>query len=119
MKYYFINIAKHILFWLAFFAFIRTLYLLFNYDEILRENIGIGPILLSYFYAIKLDLSATGYILLIQYIWIIISGNRRINSLATSIVNITAFLFLLIYAFLIVGEMGIYKPWGTRLYYRA
>lgn len=82
------------------------------------ENIAFSEVLLSFWYAIPLDISTAGYILAIPTILLLIQAfvsARWINK-----VNLIYTIVIIILFFSITtAELGIYDEWKTKLHFKA
>jgi phosphoglycerol transferase MdoB-like AlkP superfamily enzyme len=107
-------LLAYALFWLAFFYFARLFFLIIQHKEASAFSLGI--LAGTFTHGIKLDLSATAYILVIPMlimlpaIWIKGDWFRRFVKFYTWII-------LLISSALIVGDAELYSYWGFRMDY--
>lgn len=112
-----IALVSTFLFWLGFFALNRTVFLVYNIDDI--SGVGFGDLVLTFINAWHLDASAACYLLLVPFVFLLARSvvPIRLFSIATNWFNYIAIgLVSLIY----VGELGIYDAWsGSKLNYKA
>lgn len=100
------------LFWLLFFLVLRLYFILNNLS--FTEGIALTQVLKTFSHGIIIDLSATGYLLFLPGLAILVSffANKRWISIFINIYTLT---FLLIVSFLTVTDAVLYKFWGFRL----
>lgn len=109
---------KHILFFLAYFALNRLIYLLYQIREIKIHNIEFQEAIASFYYGLRLDLSTSIYLLLIPFLLIVFQLIIRkdwINLIQKAYLTI----IILFYSLLIVSELGIYEEWKTKMHYKV
>lgn len=118
MKQILLSLVKQILFWLLFFAFARTIFLMFHFRLLAAEDISIFDMMGVYWYSLKLDLATACYILLIPFLLLLAqsvyspSWLNILNKIYTGIV-------ILAYSVITTAELGIYAEWKTKLPYKA
>ncbi len=89
------------------------------YSQFLKvDNIPIGEVFQSFWYAIPLDIATACYLLVVPLLILVIQSvwsNRWLNyiSLIYSVMMIT------LYFTITTGELGIYEEWKTKLHYKA
>ncbi|HEX2936746.1 MAG TPA: sulfatase-like hydrolase/transferase [Bacteroidales bacterium] len=100
------------LFWLLFFLFLRLYFILNNLS--FTDGISFTQIIQTFTHGIIMDLSSTGYLLLIPGLAILVSFflNKR---WILVFINIYTLIFLFIVSFLAVSDAVLYKFWGFRL----
>ena len=104
---------KLILFWLCLFALQHALFLSINSEQL--TGYSTAEVASSFFYSFPMDLSASGYLLLLPTILIFISlftkqKARLISSI--HIINITLILCCLIIG---IADLGLYLDWGSKI----
>ena len=112
------SLLKQLIFWVLFFAFIRVIYLVYNFKELQIEHVGLGETLLSFWFGLKLDFATACYLIIIPFFLILIqsvysrSWLGLVNEIYTAVI-------LFFYTLLVTGELGIYEEWKTKLHYKA
>jgi phosphoglycerol transferase MdoB-like AlkP superfamily enzyme len=107
---------KQILFWLVVFTISRIFFLI--YYASLLKGISFLSILSTFYYALNLDISACGYIMVIPFFLLVVQtfyNPKWLNKLNLAYV----FIALLIYFFITTAEIGVYGEWKTKLYFKA
>lgn len=101
-------------FWLFFFAVARLFFILTHSGE--ASGFGLRELAGTFTHGIKLDLSATGYVLILPMLLIIpsvwITGRWYRN-----FVKWYTYLLIIISSLIIVGDTFLYKYWGFRMDY--
>ncbi len=112
------SLFKQLVFWILFFAFIRIIYLIYNFNELQNAQIGWGEALLTFWFGLKLDLATACYLIIIPFFLILVQTVYSRSWLG--IVNkIYVGIILFFYTLLATGELGIYEEWKTKLHYKA
>ncbi len=107
-------LAAYSLFWIIFFYFARLFFLIIHHKE--ASEFGLGILAGTFTHGIKLDISATAYILIfpllaaIPAVWIKGEWYRHFNRIYTWII-------LFISSAIIAGDAKLYSYWGFRLDY--
>ncbi|MCB2208484.1 MAG: sulfatase-like hydrolase/transferase [Bacteroidetes bacterium] len=118
MKHFIRALSGLLIFWLLFFTVERTIFLLWYTKTILRESIPFTELLNVYWYAFKLDLSTAAYILIVPVLLLSVQQFyrkkwiSRVHTLYTAVV-------IILYSFIAVGEIGLFKEWNTKLSFKA
>jgi phosphoglycerol transferase MdoB-like AlkP superfamily enzyme len=118
MKKIIIPMVKQFLFWMLLFAVSRLIFFIYYSGIVTIENISIDEVLLSFWYALPLDISTASYLLVFPFIILFIQAifkTRWLNYL--NIVYTT--IVLLVYLLITTSEIGIYEEWKTKLHYKA
>ncbi len=100
------------------FAISRAVFYVYYSDIIRIENIGVGEVFQSFWYALPLDISTASYIILIPFLILVIQSvwsSRWLNYISVSY----TFLIILLYVMIATSEIGIYDEWKTKLHYKA
>ncbi|MCX6189817.1 MAG: sulfatase-like hydrolase/transferase [Bacteroidetes bacterium] len=109
-------LLRYFCFWMALFAFYRLLFLLQYFFKL--EGDSYISILSSFYHALYLDASAACYILVIPTLLLglayLFQNHRFIRA-----INVYTVFFIFLYGFIAIGEVGIYREWGTKLNYQA
>lgn len=112
LKYY----LRIFLYWILLFAFLRVVFLVYQYGHI--KAIGISEILLSFWYAIPMDISMTSYIMVIPtlIIGILMFLDRKILRIVLSSWFI---IIIILIIFISIADLGLFEAWGSRLNHKA
>lgn len=115
-KSLFLTLLKQYLFWLLLFAFGRTVFMLWNAEEL--QGISFGEILFSYIKALYVDTSMASYLLVLPF-FILLAGALTGK---TIFLKINGYLHIILFAafFLVTfSELALYDEWHTKLNYKA
>ncbi|HIN38714.1 MAG TPA: LTA synthase family protein [Flavobacteriales bacterium] len=107
--------AKPFLFLFLLFTLSRASFLISYSSELIE--IGLSNILLSFYHAIPLDISAICYALALPFLLLlfqIFCKKNFLTSFINNYINIVILLIALVYA----GETAVYKDWGVKLHYK-
>ena len=111
-----VNFLKYLLkialFWLLFFAFYRLLFILYNLGY--GVDVPLGALAKSFLVGIRLDLSMTGYLLLlISFVQAVMVGvGRQFSYKALQGVQV---FFVIAFTTLLMGNINLYAYWGRLL----
>lgn len=111
-------LGRQFIFWLLFFAFERTLFLVYNSGMIAAEGISITEIPGAYWYSLHLDLAMACYLMFFPFVFLLVQSVycppwfNILNKIYTVIV-------LAAYSLITTAELGIYPEWKTKLPYKA
>lgn len=114
MKKRLIALGVYSLFWLVFFIFARFFFIVVQY-RLSFEN-SAGELLATFINGIKLDISTTGYYLLIPVllalpgIWV--SGNWY-----RLVIRWYSYLLIILSSIIVVADANLYSYWGFRMDY--
>ena len=106
---------KLIIFWLLYFALLRTYFIIYN-SSMLNSNIS--EILLTYIKALYLDFSTIGYILIISWL-ILVTQSIYPFKFLNIIHRIYQYLLILVFAIIGASEPELFHEWGTKINYKA
>ena len=112
------SLLRQILFWLLFFALVRTVFLVYNHLELRSDNISFPEILSCYWYALPLDLATACYFMVIPLLILLVQSLynpkwlNKVNTIYTSVV-------IILFSLIATTELGIYPEWKTKLHYKA
>jgi len=112
MKGYLKIFVLYFLFWLVYFTFAKFLFLVYNFH--LSEELNFLTWLMIVYHGFVLDLSTSGYIMIIPTLIIAISpytGNRFLSSF----IKIYTITILIIISIIIVSDLELYRNWGFRM----
>jgi phosphoglycerol transferase MdoB-like AlkP superfamily enzyme len=112
------SLLRQLVFWILFFDFAQTVYLIYNFQELKADKIPFLDIIAGYWYGLKLDVATACYFLVIPFVIVLVqsvySRNwlNRVNRIYTSVL-------IVVYALITSTELGIYAEWKTKLHYKA
>ncbi len=112
MKRRFKFILSYAAFWLVYFIFSRTAFLLFYYKE--TSQLKAITMLGTFWRGISLDLSATGYLLMFPVLIMIITNFIQLKFTSIGI-KVYTYIFLIGAPFIMVADLILYQYWGYRL----
>ena len=108
------NLFKYLSLWgvfMLYFVFYRTVFIFFNISTL--TDVSIGTLLQSYLYGLKLDLSFSGYMMLIPSL--ILAASPIIGSRASSSMLIGSITLILSTVSIIeIIDMQVYSYWGEK-----
>ncbi len=107
---------REYLFWLAFFAVCRTVFLLYNLDEL--KGIGFGEILSAYVHALYLDTSMASYLLAVPFLLFFLAYAFSRN-IFLRINTVYSVIIIALLSLITVSELEIYNEWGVKLNVKA
>jgi len=105
-------VSLYFIFWVLFFITARVIFVLFQADEVIKYSFS--DILNAFYHGLKMDLSASGYLLLLPVLFAIphfFTGGRWYR---TSLKIYTAVL-VFVFTPLILGDAFVYRFWAFRL----
>ncbi|MCG8411925.1 MAG: sulfatase-like hydrolase/transferase [Bacteroidales bacterium] len=112
MKQRFKLFGIYSIYWILFFIIARLLFLF--YENTLSFELSIKEWFLTFVYGLRMDLSATGYILAI--VGIILSFSTFTNGVwINRFLKPLTFLFLIICSSIVIIDLELYKNWGFRM----
>lgn len=109
LKFY----VSYWLFWLGYFIVARIVFIFFNWNKIGEIESG-SELLASFFHGAKLDLSSSGYLLLLPTLLFLFFSFFKKNYLPKIILAYTSILIFLI-SFFIISDASLYGHWGNKL----
>jgi phosphoglycerol transferase MdoB-like AlkP superfamily enzyme len=112
----FIALLRQYLFWMIFFFICRSIFILYNLDEL--KGVGIGEILSTFWQALYLDTSMACYFLAFSFLIFFIYSLFPKKILA-NIHKAYILLLLIIFSLIIIAELEIYNEWGAKLNVKA
>lgn len=105
-------LLKTALFWLLFFAFYRLVFILFNWGY--AAEAPLGAMAKSFVVGIRLDLSMTGYLLLLlSVVQAVMVGLRR--QFSYGVLQGIQLFFIIAFTALLLGNVNLYAYWGRLL----
>ena len=103
---------KYFIFWMIFFWLAKVFFLISNLEQ--TSQLSMTEILGIFGYGIKMDISTACYLLIVPGLLLslrIFISSRSVNRFFW----IYTLVFLIIAAFLVVLDLGLYPHWGTRV----
>jgi phosphoglycerol transferase MdoB-like AlkP superfamily enzyme len=116
MKKRLLALCAYALFWLAFFFFARLFFILTHYRE--AFHFSAGTLASTFSHGIRLDISATAYILVIPLL-ASIAGIWIKGSWLRHFLRLYSWVIIFISSAIIVGDTILYTYWGFRMDYTA
>ena len=114
MKKRLIALGVYSMFWLTFFFFARLFFIAIQYESSFKN--GAGELLATFINGLKLDISTTGYYMLIPVLLAIpgiwFTGNRY-----KLITRWYSFILILFSSLIVVADANLYSYWGFRMDY--
>lgn len=107
---------KQYLFWMLFFQFLRLIFLLYNLDEINDSNTF--EVLKSLWYAIYLDNSTAGYVMMFPILLSIIKTWFTLG-IFNQIIRVYHGILIFIASSISIAELPLYDEWKVKLNYKA
>lgn len=112
-----LSVFKYILFWLFVFFIERITFFIYHIDKIKSDDSL--EYLILFIKGIRLDMSMTGYFLLIPTLLLVINIFVSNKKILNKTVHIYTILLLTIVIFLGAVDLNIYSEWGTKINSRA
>lgn len=103
---------KLLLYWMLFMSVIRICFLAYNYN--LTGQLTFSEVLLSLLYGMPMDLSMTGYVMLLSGLFITASTLLRGRWIYYALFSLTM-LALFLQIFIVIVDLELYKHWGFRM----
>ena len=113
-----LSLTKQFIFWLVFFAIIRIIYLIYNINFILVEDISFWEAVASFYYALNLDIATACYILIIPFFILVIQSFYS-PAWINNINKVYTLIIIILFSLIATAELGIYEEWKTKLHYKA
>ena len=99
--------------WVAFFLMARLIFLLYYFQE--TQSIGFQAFMKTFFYGVRLDLSAAGYFSALPFLLLTINSLFKRKNYLLKIVQIFTVILIILSSILIIIDLGLYQNWGFRL----
>ena len=113
-----ISLAKQFVFWMLVFALARALFFIYYFSVFEQEEILINELFQSFWYAIPLDMSTAGYILIVPF-FIIFFQSLVYESFLKKVNFVYVVIVLFLYLLITTAEIGIYDEWKTKLQFKS
>lgn len=107
---------KHYLFWLLLFAFGRTVFLVWNREEL--AGIPVAEVFKVYVKAWYVDTAMACYLLILPFVFYLLSSVSA-KTIFIRISNVVHFILFIAFFLIVFGELPIYDEWHTKLNYKA
>ncbi len=115
---YLFSLIKLYAFWLFVFIFWRMAFVILNYSLIHDSGANIAEIIPILWHALELDLSTASYF--VTSIFLLQSINYFLkNNFIVTISNYLNYIFIFLYSFLGIGEIGLYPEWKMKVNAKA
>ena len=99
--------------WVAFFFMARLIFLLYYFQD--TQSIGFQAFMKTYFYGVRLDLSAAGYFSALPFLLLSLNKLFKRKNYLLKVVQILTATLIILSAILIIIDLGLYQNWGFRL----
>jgi len=114
MKKRLIILCYYAIFWLAFFIFARLFFISVQYHVAFRNSFS--EILATFWYGAKLDISTTGYYLLVPVLFAI-PGVFFSGSWYKFFIRWYSYILIIFSSVIVVSDANLYSYWGFRMDY--
>jgi phosphoglycerol transferase MdoB-like AlkP superfamily enzyme len=114
MKKRIIAIGYYALYWLIFFIMARLFFILMQYHSSFQNDIG--DLLGTFWHGAKLDISTTGYYLIIPLL-LLIPGVYFNGSWFRILIRWYSYILIIFSSIVIVSDANLYSYWGFRMDY--
>lgn len=105
-------ILRYFLFWLIYFLFVKTFFIVFNGSFLKELPLPLLPQI--YWYGMRLDISAAAYVLVLPYLLMLVLQFFDIPLWGKIVKGYTYFL-LVVFSFIVIVDAELYSYWGFRL----
>ena len=99
--------------WVAFFLMARLIFLLYYFQD--TQTIGFQAFMKTFFYGVRLDLSAAGYYSALPFLLLTVNSLFKRKNYLLKVVQILTAALIILSAILIIIDLGLYQNWGFRL----
>jgi phosphoglycerol transferase MdoB-like AlkP superfamily enzyme len=103
----------YLLYWLAFFAAVRLVFLAFFYRE--TAGLPVATVTGTFLHGLGLDLAAAAYLSLVPFLLVALSVFQRLTRPAGILVLAWTLLATAILALLGTADLGIFREWGRHI----
>jgi phosphoglycerol transferase MdoB-like AlkP superfamily enzyme len=118
MKKFILSLLTIMLFWLVFFTLGRSMFIAYHYHFFIIEGVPLRELFQMFYYAFRLDVSTLCYISVLPFI-ILLLQTRYNKKWLDLILRIYTVLLIVVFSFIIVGEIGVYPEWKSKLDYKS
>ena len=113
----FVVFGRFFLFWLIFF-FLERLFFLIYYSEKI-SYLGTNEIILTFWRALRLDVSMAGYVSVIPalvYVFLLFLPSFRFPRIIT---KAYVHFFVILFSAIAISNLNLYREWGSKLNFKA
>ena len=114
MKKRLIAIGYYAFYWLVFFIMARLFFILMQYHSSFQNDVG--DLLGTFWHGAKLDISTTGYYLIIPLL-LLIPGVYFNGSWYRIVIKWYSYILIIFSSIIIVSDANLYSYWGFRMDY--
>ncbi|MCK9613418.1 MAG: sulfatase-like hydrolase/transferase [Bacteroidales bacterium] len=108
---------KLFIFWMLLFEAERIIFLLFNYKDLL--GIPFSQIMLSFFYALGSDISASCYLMILPFLIITTGMFTNKSEAFFAVAKWANYLLIILYLSISFAGIALYNNWGTKVNSKA
>ncbi|MDN5292065.1 MAG: hypothetical protein PWQ06_2304, partial [Anaerophaga sp.] len=112
MKQFFYTFLRVYLFWLVFFAFFRALFIAVNFS--FSNDTPVGTIIASFGPGLRMDLSFSGYLMLLMIV-IQLIALPIIKRFCANCIRWQHYILIPLFAALLLGDIDLFRYWGGHL----
>ena len=112
MKSRILLFLKYFAFWYLFFLTCKVLFLIYHFR--LTKDLSLFDIFRVFLYGSKMDLSMTGYLMVLPGLIFLLTSYFKGKVLAP-ILNVYTIIILLVISFLVIADLELYRNWGFRM----
>lgn len=118
MKKYVVTLLKVLIFFLILFESMRLVFAVYYWDLIIVEDVPLTEVLKCFVKCIPIDIATASYIMVLPAIamFVGICVNNKTNF---KWMRWYFYIMIAVYVLIVMGEMGIYGEWRTKLNYKA
>ena len=113
----FIVFGRFFLFWLIFFFLERLIFLIYYSERI--SYLGINEIILTFWRALRLDVSMAGYVSVIPalvYISLLFFPSFKFPKI---VAKTYVLFFVILFSIIAISNLNLYREWGSKINFRA
>lgn len=118
MKKYIVTLLKVLIFFLILFESMRLVFAFFYWDLILVEDVPLLEVFKSFVKCIPVDIATASYIIALpaiaMFVGICINSKTNFRWM-----RLYFYIMIAVYIMIVMGEIGIYDEWRTKLSYKA
>jgi len=111
------SFIRYFLFWLLFFAITRATFEIYFHKKL--YGAAFGDIAKTYFYGLRLDLSATAYIAILPLFVFITNWFNKENQVKNIWLKVHTWFCVVVISFIAIVDIGIFTEWGTKVNFRV
>lgn len=103
----------YLLYWLAFFAAVRLVFLAFFFRE--TRALPAATVAGTFLHGLRLDLASAAYLSFLPFLLIALTAFRRLTGVARWLILGWTLLATTVLALLAAADLGIFREWGRRI----